>query len=93
MVYPAVANLIDPARGRRRPSRGVSQVPHGSDQLRALRLLHAVYDAGYRGPCVLEIFSQDVADSLYDTDLHEVLADNRSALNQAWRLPRRLLDN
>ena len=56
---------------------GTGDIPIGE-------LLHAVYDAGYRGPCVVEIFSEDVPDSLYDTDLHDVLAANRSALHRAW---------
>lgn len=48
------------------------------------RLLHAVYDAGYRGPCVLEVFSSGVADSVYDGDLDAFLERNRAALRAAW---------
>ncbi|WP_030244465.1 MULTISPECIES: sugar phosphate isomerase/epimerase family protein [unclassified Streptomyces] len=48
-------------------------------------LLRAVHGAGYRGPCVLEIFSDQVPDSLYETDLHELVRANRTALDAAWR--------
>ena len=48
------------------------------------RLMHATYDAGYRGPCVVEIFSNDVADSLYDQDLEDVVLGSRVGLNAAW---------
>jgi sugar phosphate isomerase/epimerase len=61
-----------------RRSVGTGEIPFGP-------LLHAVYDAGYRGPCVLEIFSQNVPDSLYNTDLNQLITDNRNALEQAWK--------
>jgi hypothetical protein len=37
---------------------------------------------------VLEIFSQDVPDSLYTTDLRALLRDNRAALERAWQAHR-----
>lgn len=49
------------------------------------RLLHAVYDVGYQDVCTIEIFSQDVPDSLYDTDLHTVVQESRKGLDVAWR--------
>jgi sugar phosphate isomerase/epimerase len=61
-----------------RRSVGTGPIPTG-------RLLHAVHSAGYRGPCVLEIFSGQVPDSLYETDLHELIRANRTALEAAWR--------
>jgi sugar phosphate isomerase/epimerase len=48
-------------------------------------LLRAIHDSGYRGPYVVEIFSQDVPDSLYDSDLHQLIRDNRAGLDAAWR--------
>ncbi len=48
------------------------------------RLMRATYDAGYRGPCVVEIFSSDVSDSLYTRDLGEVIIQSRVGLNSAW---------
>lgn len=47
-------------------------------------LLRAIYDSGYRGAYVVEIFSQDVPDSLYDGDLQQVIRDNRAGLDAAW---------
>jgi sugar phosphate isomerase/epimerase len=47
-------------------------------------LLHATYDAGYRGACTVEIFSQDVADSLYDGDLDAVITRSRAGVEAAW---------
>jgi len=76
-----VSDWRTPRSSMDRRSVGTGDIPIGE-------LLHAVYDAGYRGPCVLEIFSHDVPDSLYDTDLHDVLAANRSALNRAWQTRR-----
>ncbi|MDQ1069053.1 sugar phosphate isomerase/epimerase family protein [Streptomyces canus] len=57
---------------------GTGDIPVG-------QLLHAAYDVGYRGPCVLEIFSDNVPDSLYETDLEDLLRTNRTALEVAWR--------
>jgi sugar phosphate isomerase/epimerase len=76
-----VSDWRTPRSAMDRRSVGTGDIPIGE-------LLHAVYDAGYRGPCVLEIFSQDVADSLYDTDLRDVLGVNRNALNRAWQTQR-----
>ncbi len=42
-------------------------------------------DVGHRGLCVLEIFSDNVPDSLYETDLDDLLRTNRTALASAWR--------
>ncbi|MEU6908993.1 sugar phosphate isomerase/epimerase family protein [Streptomyces coeruleorubidus] len=61
-----------------RRSVGTGDIPVG-------RLLHAAHGAGYRGPCVLEIFSDNVPDSLYETDLDELVRTNRTALESAWR--------
>lgn len=48
-------------------------------------LLHAVHEVGYRGPCAVEIFSQDVPDSLYHSDLRDVVRRSRQGLKAAWR--------
>ncbi|MEV4273432.1 sugar phosphate isomerase/epimerase family protein [Micromonospora chalcea] len=73
-----VSDWRTPRSGSDRRSIGTGEIPVGP-------LLHAVHDAGYRGPCVLEIFSQNVPDSLYDADLHTLIRDNRAALEQAWQ--------
>lgn len=69
-----------PRSGADRRTVGTGEIPTG-------RLLHEVYDAGYRGPCVVEIFSQGVPDSLYDGDLDELVRSNRAGLEEAWRTP------
>ncbi|MFI5677298.1 sugar phosphate isomerase/epimerase family protein [Streptomyces cellulosae] len=61
-----------------RRSVGTGDIPVG-------QLLHAAHSAGYRGPCVLEIFSDNVPDSLYETDLDDLLRANRAAVESAWR--------
>lgn len=47
-------------------------------------MLHATWDAGFRGACTVEIFSSDVPDSLYDRDLSDVIRFCREGLDQAW---------
>ncbi|RYL93380.1 sugar phosphate isomerase/epimerase [Sporolactobacillus sp. THM7-4] len=73
-----VSDWRTPRSNADRRSIGTGAIPAGE-------LLHAVYEAGYRGPCVLEIFSQNVPDSLYNTDLNKLILDNRSALEKAWK--------
>lgn len=48
-------------------------------------LLHATWEAGFRGACTVEIFSSDVPDSLYDGDLNDLIAASREGLEQAWQ--------
>jgi sugar phosphate isomerase/epimerase len=48
-------------------------------------LLRAVHESGYRGPDVVEIFSGDVPDSLWERDLDQVIAASRTGLEEAWR--------
>lgn len=69
----------------RTPRSGADRRSVGTGAIPTAELLHAVHDAGYRGPCVVEIFSQGVADSLYDGDLDQLIHDNREALNRAWQ--------
>ncbi|HEV7214631.1 MAG TPA: sugar phosphate isomerase/epimerase family protein [Chloroflexota bacterium] len=57
----------------------------GQGEIPLAILLRAIYDGGYRGPYAVEIFSQDVPDSLYDGDLQQVIRDNRAGLDTAWR--------
>ncbi|WP_181699988.1 sugar phosphate isomerase/epimerase [Nocardia sp. GTS18] len=73
-----VSDWRTPRSGADRRSVGTGAIPTG-------QLLHAVYDIGYRGPCVLEILSQGVPDSVYDTDLDELLHTNRAALDKSWQ--------
>lgn len=48
------------------------------------RLIAATRDAGFAGSYVVEIFSIDVADSLYDADLKEVIRQSRDGMAAAW---------
>lgn len=47
-------------------------------------LLRTVGAAGYCGACTVEIFSQDVPDSLYLDDPADVIRRSRSGLERAW---------
>lgn len=57
---------------------GQGYIPHS-------RLLRAIHERGYRGPYTLEIFSDGVPDSLWDSDLTEVIEASRAELERAWR--------
>ncbi len=47
--------------------------------------LRAIHESGYRGAYAVEIFSGGVADSLWQTDLSEVITTSRAGLDAAWR--------
>jgi sugar phosphate isomerase/epimerase len=49
------------------------------------QFLRAIHDSGYRGPYVVEIFSGDVPDSLWEGDLANVITASREGVAQAWR--------
>lgn len=53
------------------------------------RLLRLVHQTGYSGACAVEIFSQDVADSLYAGDPADVVRRSRKGLERAWNENRR----
>lgn len=57
---------------------GEGEIPLGS-------LLHRIHQLGFRGACTVEIFSNHVADSLYDQDLNSVIQRSRSGLETAWQ--------
>ena len=48
-------------------------------------LLRAIHDGGYRGAYTLEIFSDEVTDSLWEADLSEIITESRDAFERAWR--------
>jgi sugar phosphate isomerase/epimerase len=48
------------------------------------KLLQVVNETGYTGACTVEIFSQNVPDSIYQTDLYEVIQRSRKGLEDAW---------
>lgn len=57
----------------------------GQGQIPFPPLLRAVRDSGCRGPYELEIFSNDVPDSLWEGDLRTVILESRQGLDRAWR--------
>jgi sugar phosphate isomerase/epimerase len=48
-------------------------------------LLRAIHEAGYRGPYVVEIFSQGVPGALWEGDLNRVVAESITGVDAAWR--------
>lgn len=56
----------------------------GDGEIPLGKLLHATHAAGFAGACTVEIFSQNVPDSLYQTDLREVVRRSKEGLIQAW---------
>lgn len=66
----------------RRPRSFLDRLAVGDGALDFRPFLDGLGDAGYDGPIVLEIFSQDVPDSLYDGDLHAVVSRSRDALTR-----------
>jgi sugar phosphate isomerase/epimerase len=55
----------------------------GTGEMPLPELLRAVLNSGFDGPCVLEIFSRDVPDSLWEGDLRELVRYNRAGLEAA----------
>ncbi len=69
----------------RTPRSFADRVVPGDGSIPLAPLLQATYAAGYRGACTVEIFSEDVADSLYDGDLDDVIRRSRAGMEAAWR--------
>ncbi len=57
----------------------------GQGEIPLPALIRAIHDSGYRGAYVLEIFSSEVPDSLWDAELSGVVSDSRIGLERAWR--------
>lgn len=55
------------------------------------RLVAATRKAGYEKPWVVEIFSNGVADSLYDAGLESVIQRSRAGMTAAWQASEMLL--
>ncbi|HEY1654804.1 MAG TPA: sugar phosphate isomerase/epimerase family protein [Candidatus Tumulicola sp.] len=66
----------------RRPRSFLDRLAVGDGTLDFQPFLAGLRDAGYEGPLVLEIFSQNVPDSLYDGDLRAVVTRSREALER-----------
>ena len=57
----------------------------GEGEIPTATLLRAIHETGYGGPYTLEIFSDEVPDSLWDDDLSKVIRDSRGGLEKAWK--------
>ena len=68
----------------RRPRSFADRIVPGDGDIPLARLIRATRATGYDRPWVVEIFSQEVADSLYDGDLEEVVRRCRSGMAAAW---------
>lgn len=64
----------------RRPRSYLDRLAVGDGSIDFAPFLAGLRDARFTGPLVLEIFSKDVSDSLYDGDLHAVVSRSRNAL-------------
>lgn len=73
----------------RRPRSYLDRLAVGDGAIDFRPFLEGLRDAGYDGPLVLEIFSKDVPDSLYDGDLHAVVSRSRDALTRLLGAPPR----
>ena len=68
----------------RTPRSFADRIAPGDGTIPLARLLRATRDAGFDGPYVVEIFSNDVPDSLYDRDLGDVIRRSRAGMEAAW---------
>ena len=68
----------------RTPRSFADRIVPGDGGIPLARLIAATRAAGYARPWVVEIFSRDVADSLYDDDLHTLIRRCRSGMAVAW---------
>lgn len=73
----------------RRPRSFLDRLVVGDGSIDFRPFLRGVSASGYDGPLVLEIFSKNVADSLYDGDLDAVVERSREALASTIGSPAR----
>ena len=66
------------------PRSFADRIVPGTGDLPLAELIRATRATGYDRPYVIEIFSNDVADSLYDDDLERVVADCKRGFAAAW---------
>jgi sugar phosphate isomerase/epimerase len=57
----------------------------GKGEIPLPRLLRAVHESGYRGPYVVEIFSANVPDPLWQQDLSKVIEESHAGVDAAWK--------
>ena len=68
----------------RTPRSFADRIVPGDGTIPLAELLKTTRDAGFTGPYVVEIFSIDVADSLYNGDLDDVIRRSRAGMEAAW---------
>ena len=68
----------------RTPRSFADRIVPGDGSIPLAALLKTTREAGYRGAYTVEIFSLDVADSLYDGDLEAVIRRSRAGMEAAW---------
>ena len=68
----------------RTPRSFADRIVPGDGSIPLAHLLKTTRDAGFAGPYVVEIFSIDVADSLYDGDLDAVIRRSHAGMEAAW---------
>lgn len=56
----------------------------GQGEIPMAPLLRAIHESGFRGAYAVEIFSGDVPDSLWESDLWQVIRESRAGLQRAW---------
>lgn len=68
-----------------RPRSGADRISTGDGSIDNAAIVKSVRATGYAGPYVLEIFSgESLLDSIWRSDLDEVLAKNLSAFARVW---------
>ena len=68
----------------RTPRSFADRIVPGEGAIPLATLIRATRQAGFTGPYVVEIFSNDVADSLYDGDLDRTLERCQAGMTAAW---------
>ena len=68
----------------RTPKSFADRIAPGDGIIPLASLLRATRKAGFTGPYVVEIFSNDVPDSLYNGDLEAVIRRSRAGMEAAW---------
>lgn len=68
----------------RTPRSFADRIVPGAGSIPLADLIRATRATGYDLPYVVEIFSNDVSDSLYDDDLERVVADCKQGFAAAW---------
>ncbi len=69
----------------RTPRSFLDRLVPGQGKIPLPALLRAAHDSGYRGPYVVEIFSDNVPNALWQSDLTRLIQDCRAGMETAWQ--------